>query len=204
MDEPDDLTKAAERWLRKLGEKLRSNLVPPVLRSLRHYDNNVFQADLLAGLIIVALTIPQSVTFALLIGFFVPAVVACAIVGTMLYSFGFSSRHLVFGPTNTISIILAGALPNLSAEPLDPMQKMLLIGFLMRAIQLVAGLASFGQITQFVSRSVSVGDTIAVGILSATGQPGNLIGAGFGAMPGSTSFLRSVTGLHAGGAPNGR
>ena len=87
-----------------------------------------------------------------------------------------SSRHLAFGPTNTISIILAGALLTLATEPLDPLQKVLLIGFLMGAIQLVAGLANFGKITQFVSRSVIVGYTTAVGTLIATGQLGNLFG----------------------------
>jgi SulP family sulfate permease len=106
----------------------------------------------------------------------VPAVVASAIVGTVLCSLFCSSRHLVVGPTNTISIILASALLTLAAEPLAPLQKVLLIGFLMGAIQLAAGLSGLGKITQFVSRSVIVGYTTAVGILIAVGQLGSLLG----------------------------
>jgi SulP family sulfate permease len=64
----------------------------------------------------------------------------------------------------------------LAAEPLAPLQKVLLIGFLMGAIQLAAGLSGLGKITQFVSRSVIVGYTTAVGILIAVGQLGSLLG----------------------------
>jgi SulP family sulfate permease len=69
----------------------------------------------------------------------------------------------------------------LADSPLDPLQKVLLIGFLMGTIQLAAGLTGFGKITQFVSRSVIVGYTTAVGILIASGQLGNLFGIPRGA-----------------------
>jgi len=192
IGELDDLTALAERRLNKLGDKLRANLVPPLLRSLPDCDRSSWRADLLAGLTIATLTIPQAIAFALLIGIPVPAVIASAIVGTGLCSLYCSSRHLVFGPTNTISLILAGALLSLTDNPLGPLQKVLLIGFMMGAIQLVAGLASLGKITQFVSRSVIVGYTTAVGILIATGQLGNLFGIARGAdvsLPGTLKHL---------------
>ena len=176
MEELDELTELAERRLTGAGARLRANLIPPLLRSLPKYDHVKLRADALAGLTLAAITLPQSVAFALLIGIPVPAVLACAIVGTVLCSLFCSSRHLVFGPTNTISIILAGALLALATEPLDGLQKVLLIGFLMGAIQLIAGLANLGRITQFVSRSVIIGYTTAVGVLIATGQLGNLAG----------------------------
>jgi len=192
MDELGDLTDLAERRITGIGSKIRANLIPPLWRTVAGYRRETFRADLVAGLTIAALTIPQAIAFALLIGIPVPAVMECAIVGTVLCSLFCSSRHLVFGPTNTISIILAGALLTLAAEPLDPLQKVLLIGFLMGAIQLVAGLANFGKITQFVSRSVIVGYTTAVGILIAAGQLGNLVGISRGtdvSLPGTLQHL---------------
>ena len=192
MDELGDLTDLAERRITGIGSKIRANLIPPLWRTVAGYRRETFRADLVAGLTIAALTIPQAIAFALLIGIPVPAVMESAIVGTVLCSLFCSSRHLVFGPTNTISIILAGALLTLAAEPLDPLQKVLLIGFLMGAIQLVAGLANFGKITQFVSRSVIVGYTTAVGILIAAGQLGNLVGISRGtdvSLPGTLQHL---------------
>ncbi len=176
MNELTDLTDLAGQRFTSARDKLRANLVPPLFKSLRGYDRANARADLLAGLTIAAVAIPQCIAFALLIGIPVPAVVASAIVGTLLCALFCSSRHLVVGPTNTISIILASALLTLAAEPLAPLQKVLLIGFLMGAIQLAAGLSGLGKITQFVSRSVIVGYTTAVGILIATGQLGNLLG----------------------------
>ncbi len=176
MDELSELSDLAERRLSGAGAKLRANLIPPLLKSVRRYDTASLRSDALAGLTIAALTIPQCIAFALLIGIPVPAVVATAVVGTVLCSLFCSSSHLVFGPTNTISIILASSLLALASEPLPPLQIVLLIGFLMGALQLAAGLAGFGKITQFVSRSVIVGYTTAVGILIATGQLTNLLG----------------------------
>jgi SulP family sulfate permease len=176
VQELDDLSDVAERRLVGLTDKIRANLIPPLLRELPGYDRANLRADLLAGLTIAALTVPQAIAFALLIGIPVPAVIASAIVGTTLCSLYCSSRHLVCGPTNTISIILAGALLSLAAEPLGALQKVLLIGFMMGAMQLAAGLTNLGKVTQFVSRSVIVGYTTAVGILIATGQLGNLLG----------------------------
>ena len=176
MNELNDLTDLAEQRFTSVRDKLRANLIPPLFKSLRTYDRALLRADLWAGLTIAAVAIPQCIAFALLIGVPVPAVVASAIVGTVLCSLFCSSRHLVVGPTNTISIILASALLTLAAEPLAPLQKVLLIGFLMGAIQLAAGRSGLGKITQFVSRSVIVGYTTAVGILIAVGQLGSLLG----------------------------
>ncbi len=176
MNELNDLTDLAEQRFTSVRDKLRANLIPPLFKSLRNYDRALLRADLWAGLTIAAVAIPQCIAFALLIGVPVPAVVASAIVGTVLCSLFCSSRHLVVGPTNTISIILASALLTLAAEPLAPLQKVLLIGFLMGAIQLAAGLSGLGKVTQFVSRSVIVGYTTAVGILIAVGQLGSLLG----------------------------
>jgi sulfate permease, SulP family len=174
--ELDDLTDLAERRITGASTRLRANVVPPLLSALPQYDRRNFRPDLMAGLTIAAITVPQCIAFAVLVGIPVSAVLASAVVGTIVCSLYCSSRHLVFGPTNTISLILAGALLTFAAEPLDPLQKVLLIGFMIGVLQLVAGLADFGRLTQFISRSVIVGYTTAAGILIASGQLGNLFG----------------------------
>ena len=149
-DELNELTEQAERRISGVGTRLRANLIPPLLRRASEYPPKNLRPDLIAGLTVAAITVPQSIAFAVLIGVPVPAVLASAIVGTILCSLYCSSRHLVFGPTNTISIILATTLVTFAGEPLPPLQKVLLIGFLMGAFQLAAGLADLGKLTQFV------------------------------------------------------
>ncbi len=178
-----ELTDLAERRLSGAGARLRANLIPPLLRDATSYDRRNLRSDLLAGLTIATLTVPQSVAFALLIGIPVSAVLAASIVGTVICALYGSSHHLVFGPSNTLSLILASALVTLAADPLTPLQKVLLIGFLMGAIQLAAGLTDLGRFTQFVSRSVIVAYTTAAGILISFGQIENLTGLAAGSDP---------------------
>jgi SulP family sulfate permease len=121
-------------------------------------------------------TIPQAIGFALVAGLPIQAVLATAVIGSLVCAFYSSSPHLVFGPTNTISIILASTVLALGDVPLTPLAKVLLLGCLIGIIQLVAGLTKTGQMTQFISRTVVIAYTTAVGVLIAVGQLGNLLG----------------------------
>lgn len=175
-EELTDLTQLAEKRLTGIGGQIRSNLVPPFLQALRGYDRRTFRADLVAGLTVAVLTIPQAIGFALIAGLPVEAVLATAVVGSLVCACYSSSHHLVFGPTNTISIILAGALLTLTDIPLSPLAKVMLLGCLIGLIQLAAGLGKMGQLTHFISRTVIIAYTTAVAVIIAVGQLGNLLG----------------------------
>ena len=97
------------------------------------------------------------------------------------------TRAADFADPASLAAACAGAeavflnLPSTSfqaAEPLAPLQKVLLIGFLMGALQLAAGLSGLGKITQFVSRSVIVGYTS----VTIAGHGWNLLPVFFGQM----------------------
>lgn len=154
----------------------RRDPVPPVWRELRCYSWDKLRHDAQAALMVAIVTIPQAIGFAVLVGIPVPAVIATAVVGGFFCSLFSSSRHLVFGPTNTISIILAGALLTVAAVPLPALQKVLVIGFMVGVFQVAAGLFKLGGITHFISRTVIVAYATAVGVLIAVGQVGNLLG----------------------------
>lgn len=176
MDELDGLTQVAERRLTGIGGQIKANLIPPLWRELPDYNRSKLRADLIAGATVAVVTIPQAIGFALVAGLPVQAVLATAVVGSVACAFYSSSHHLVFGPTNTISIILAGAVLSLGDVPLPPLAKVMLLGCMIGLIQLAAGLTKTGQLTQFISRAVIIGYTTAVGLLIAVGQIGNLFG----------------------------
>lgn len=192
VDELDGLTEVAERRLTGIGGQIKANLIPPLWREVPRYDRSKLRADLIAGATVAVVTIPQAIGFALVAGLPVQAVLATAVVGSVVCAFYSSSHHLVFGPTNTISIILAGAVLSLADVPLPPLAKVLLLGCMIGLIQLTAGLTKTGQLTQFISRTVIIGYTTAVGLLIAVGQIGNLFGierAATVSLPGTVHHL---------------
>jgi len=164
--------------LNDVADYLRYDPVPPFWRELHSYSWQKLRADAYAAVMIAIVTIPQAVGFALVVGLPVQAVLATAIVGAAVCAVFSTSYHLVFGPTNTISIILAGALLTVSDIPLTSLQKVLVVGFMMGTIQLAAGFFKLGNLTHFISRTVIVGYGTAVGVLIGMGQVGNLLGLG--------------------------
>lgn len=168
----------AVEGLSDFADYLRLDPIPPVWRELKRYSNKKLKADLFAGLTVAIVTIPQAIGFALIVGIPVQAVLVTAIIGAAFCAIFSSSRHLVFGPTNTISIILAGALITVASVPLTALQKVLVIGCLMGAIQLGAGFFKLGNLTHFISRTVIIAYSTAVGVLVAVGQVSNLFGLG--------------------------
>ncbi len=168
----------AVEGLSDVADYLRHDPVPPIWRELRKYSLAKLKADALAGATVAIVTIPQAIGFALIVGIPVEAVLITAIIGGFVCAMFSSSHHLVFGPTNTISIILAGALVTIAEVPLTPLQKVLLIGFIIGAVQIAAGIFKLGNLTHFISRTVIIAYSTAVGVLIAVGQVANLIGIG--------------------------
>ncbi len=168
----------ATEGLKDFGEHLKTDPIPPFYRELRRYDRSKLRADLTAGATVAMVTIPQSVGFALLAGIPVEAALTCAIVGGLFCALFTTSRHLVFGPTNTISIILASALAGLHGTELTSLQKVLVLGSLIGFIQIGAGVLKLGNLTQFISRTVILAYGAGVAVHIVAGQVGNLLGVG--------------------------
>lgn len=155
---------------------LRIDPVPPVWRELRRYTAGKFRADILAGATVALVSIPQAVGFALIAGLPPEMVIMSVVVGGFVAALFSTSHHLVFGPTNSISLLVASAVATLPAMGLAAPQLVLVMAFLIGFFQLAAGFAKLGKLTQFVSRSVIIGYGTAIGILLAAGQLPNLLG----------------------------
>lgn len=164
----------------------------PFLRELRSYSWEKLRHDLIAGATLTLVSIPQAIGFALILNLPPAPVIASVIIGGFVGSLFFSSWHHVFGPTSSISLIVAATVVQYTqASGLEPLQLAIYLAFLIGLIQLVAGLFNFGEITKFISRSVVVGYSTAIGVLLITSQLHNALG--FAAPPGQ-SFFRGVEG----------
>src|SRR5690606_31788620 len=102
-------------------------------------------------------------------------VLYAAIVGVFFTALFSSSRHLVAGPTTSISIILASTIHTLDGR-FGSVEIVVALAFLIGFIQIVAGVVTLGTLNRFISRSVIVGYTTGVSLLIAAGQLNNLLG----------------------------
>src|SRR5215475_7159988 len=100
-DETHPSQPASRRWLLR---------VVPALDSLRTYSLHSFRSDLLAGLTVAAVALPQAMAYAMVAGLPPQYGLYTAIIMTTVGALFDSSRQLINGPTNAICIALASAL----------------------------------------------------------------------------------------------
>ena len=162
----------------------------PFVDQLRTYSWSRCRADLLAGATMTMVSIPQAIGFSLILNLPPTPVILAVIIGGFVGALFFSSFHHVFGPTSSISLIVAAFIgAHTGATGLEPLQLAIYLGFLIGLIQLLAGLLNFGEITKFISRSVVVAYSAGIGILLVASQLHNVLGTDLGL---GQNFRRSV------------
>lgn len=149
--------------------------VVPALDSLRRYQLHDARADLVAGLTVAAVAVPQAMAYAMVAGVPPQYGLYTAIVMTAVGAVFDSSRQLINGPTNAISIaVLSATASVVGAE--EKLQAVVLFAFLVGCIQLGITLLRLGDLTRYISHSVIVGFTAGAGTLLALDQLKNLLG----------------------------
>src|SRR5579884_3179928 len=147
----------------------------PALEALRAGSWRALDADLLAGLTVATVAVPQAMAYATLAG--VPAQYGLytAIVMTAVGALLDSSRQLINGPTNAISIALLSALAVLPTQD-EKIQGAILMAFLVGTVQTGITLLRLGDLTRFISQAVIVGFTLGASVLLFMDQLKNLLG----------------------------
>jgi len=147
----------------------------PALDSLRRYRAADARADVLAGLTVAAVAVPQAMAFAMVAGLPVEYGLYTAIVMSAVGAVFDSSRQLINGPTNAISIALLSALAPVAGMD-ERVAAAVLLAFLVGAVQLGITLFRLGDLTRYISHSVIVGFTAGASLLLALDQLKNLLG----------------------------
>ncbi|EPR37310.1 sulfate transporter [Desulfovibrio sp. X2] len=156
----------------------------PFCPEVRGYTGAKFRADLMAALTVTVVGLPQCMAYAIIAGVNPKYGLYAATIPAMIASLWGSSRYLISGPANAISMLIASSMTaatigGLAISVLPEAQKMpYLFGIAIMAgiIQLIMGLAGVGESVRFISHSVIVGFTAGAGVLIAGGQIKNLLG----------------------------
>jgi sulfate permease, SulP family len=147
----------------------------PALDSLRRYTTADARADAVAGITVAAVAVPQAMAYAMVAGLPAEYGLYTAIVMTAVGAVFDSSRQLINGPTNAISIAVLSALA-LVEGPEQKIQAAILLAFMVGSIQLAITLCRLGDLSRYISHSVIVGFTLGAGGLLVLDQVKNLLG----------------------------
>ncbi|WP_275287707.1 SulP family inorganic anion transporter [Halomonas elongata] len=172
----------------------------PILTWLPHYTRRLFGADLLAGVIVTVMVIPQSLAYAILAG--LPAVVGlyASILPLLAYTLLGTSRTLAVGPVAIIALMTGAALSGV-APPGSPayLDAALTLSLLSGAMLLVMGILRLGFFANFLSHPVIGGFLSASGLLIAISQLTHLFGidvSGYTALSLLTGLVSHLDALH--------
>lgn len=134
---------------------------------VKGYSWNTFKNDLLAGVSVTLVSLPQAMAFALVAGLPLSCGILASIFGTCIAALFGSSRHLVVGPTNAGAILVQYATSEImytfyrdvvgAEREMIAIQILTQLVLLVALFQMAAATMRLGRLVQFVSHSVVVG-----------------------------------------------
>ncbi|HHP7237803.1 SulP family inorganic anion transporter [Longibacter sp.] len=144
---------------------------------VRTYDVDTARADMVAGLTVGVMLIPQGMAYAVIAG--LPPIYGlyAALVPTLAYPILASSRQLAMGPTAIDMLIVAAGVAPVAAMGSDEYVVLaILLAAMVGLIQIGMGAAKLGFVANLLSRPVITGLTTAAALIIGFSQLGNLLG----------------------------
>jgi high affinity sulfate transporter 1 len=155
----------------------------PILHWLPHYNKAWLSGDIVAGLSVWALMVPQCLGFAAICGVPVQYGLYAAAIALIVYAFFASSRHVVTGPSSTIAAVTGAAVLSVAkAGSSEAIALVAAITMLAGILYIILSVLRMGWVSNFLAESVLVGFVFGIGIDVAVGQ------------------LKHITGTHVTGA----
>ena len=157
----------------------RTRAVPPGLRALRAYRREWATRDVIAGLVLTSLLVPQGMAYAELAG--LPAITGLytSILCLIGYALFGPSRILVLGPDSSLGPMIAATLLPLLGANGDPAKAIALasaLALMVGAIMIVGGVARLGFIADLLSKPTMIGYMNGLALTILVGQLPKLFG----------------------------
>ncbi len=149
----------------------------PFLDWVSKYNKGFLLKDLIAGLTVGVILIPQGMAYAMVAG--LPPVYGlyASVFPVLVYLFLGTSRQLAIGPVAMDSLLVAAGLGTLAITGVENYIAMaIFLAFLVGAIQLLLGLFRMGFLVNFLSRPVISGFTSGAALIIIFSQLKHLLG----------------------------
>jgi SulP family sulfate permease len=153
----------------------------PILEWLPQYKKSYIRGDVVAGLTVGVLLIPQGMAYGLLAG--LPPIYGlyASIIPLFLYAFLGTSRQLSVGPTALVSLLVLSGIGAIAKEGTIEFASLAIATALFAgAIQILLGIFRLGFLINFLSHPVISGFTSAAAVIIGFSQLKNLLGIEIG------------------------
>lgn len=152
-----------------------------------------FRADVVAGITVALVLIPQSMAYAQLAGMPPYYGLYAAFLPVLVGALWGSSNQLATGPVAMVSLLTGSVLAPLAAPGSEQFVAFaILLALMVGILQLALGLFRLGEIVNFLSHPVIVGFTNAAAIVIALSQLNKLLGVPIGR---SSNFMQDIWGV---------
>jgi high affinity sulfate transporter 1 len=143
----------------------------PILGWLPKYDKAWLMGDIIAGLSVWALMVPQSLGYASISGVPVQYGLYAAAIALLVFPLFTTSRHVVTGPSSTIAAVTGAAvLASTTADSPQAVQMVASITMVAGLLYIILAVLKMGWISNFLSESVLTGFIFGIGIDVVVGQ----------------------------------
>ncbi|RVW65434.1 Low affinity sulfate transporter 3 [Vitis vinifera] len=132
----------------------------PILTWGRNYKATKFRNDLMAGLTLASLSIPQSIGYATLANLAPQYGLYTSVVPPLVYALMGSSREIAIGPVAVVSLLLSSMIQNVVdpvANAVAYRKLVLTVTFFAGTFQFIFGLFRLGFLVDFLSHAAIVG-----------------------------------------------
>jgi high affinity sulfate transporter 1 len=170
----------------------------PGLQSLSDYQARWLHRDLVAGLVLTALLVPQGMAYAELAGLPPITGLYTSILCLVAYALFGPSKVLVLGPDSSLGPMIAATVVPLVGAQGDPGRAVALasaLALMVGAINVVAGVARLGFVADLISKPIIVGYMNGLALTILVGQLPKLFGfsaEGDGFLAELAGFVRGV------------
>jgi sulfate permease, SulP family len=150
--------------------------VIPGMRLARTYQRRWLRTDLIAGVTIFAVLVPQGMAYGQLAGVTPVAGLYTAYIAMIFYALFASSRYVMIGPDSTTAILVAASVAPFVAggDPARYATLVALLTMMVGVVAIIAGILRMGFIADFVSKPILIGYIDGAALIIIESQLGKL------------------------------
>ena len=164
---------------RSVGQGIRRGLLRrlPVVTWLPRYNRARLRPDIVAGVVVAALAVPQSLGYASIAGVPVQVGLYTVPIALLVYAVLGSSPQLIVGPVSTVSVLSATLVASMHpANVAEAVTYTSAIALAAGAVLVLAGFLRVGWVAEFLSKPIVTGFVFGLTILVIIGELPNLLG----------------------------